>query len=141
MEQDKHNMSYTPEYRTWTNMKQRCYNPNFVQYKDYGGCGIGVSEEWRNSFIAFYVDMGPKPFPRAQIDRINNCLGYSVSNCRWVIASTNARNRKTKLTMKKVKEIRKFYATKKYTQKELAKMFSVTLGMINHVINNRSWKE
>ena len=35
-------------------MKQICYNKNLPQYKDYGGRGIKVCDEWLNDFMAFY---------------------------------------------------------------------------------------
>jgi hypothetical protein len=44
-------------YASWRNMIQRCTNPNHQQYQDYGGRGIEVCEQWRNSFQKFLQDM------------------------------------------------------------------------------------
>ncbi len=71
----------TPLYVAWFNMKQRCLNPRHPQYKDYGGRGITVCEQWL-TFENFAADMGPKP-PSLTLDRADNSLGYSRSNCRW----------------------------------------------------------
>lgn len=56
-------------------MKARCNNPNHRFYKDYGGRGIKVCEEWsdkkngHNNFQKWALDNGWKEF--LSIDRIN----------------------------------------------------------------------
>ena len=35
-------------------MNQRCSNPNTINYKNYGGKGIKVCDEWKDSFTSFY---------------------------------------------------------------------------------------
>ena len=49
-----HGKTGTRLYRIWVNMKTRCYNKNRIQYKDWGGRGIGVCDEWKDDFMAFY---------------------------------------------------------------------------------------
>lgn len=87
----------TPEYRIWGAMISRCYTPTDTTYQYYGACGITVCERWRKSFAAFLEDMGRRPTPKHQIDRINNLRGYSPGNCRWATRSQQMRNtRRTK---------------------------------------------
>ena len=64
-------------YRIWSCMKTRVYNPNRPQYSDYGGKGISVCCEWRNSFEAFR-DWAMRNGYRDDltIDRIDNDKGY-----------------------------------------------------------------
>lgn len=73
----------TAEYVAWRAMKQRCYTPSHPRYKSYGGRGIKVCEQWRNSFETFLADMGPKPGWAHSLGRKDNNADYSQSNCRW----------------------------------------------------------
>lgn len=81
-----------PEYPLWRGMKSRCYNKKSPQFKNYGARGITVCDEWRNSFAAFYRDMGPRPAPHLTVERKNNNRGYSKSNCVWATKSEQMRN-------------------------------------------------
>jgi hypothetical protein len=89
----KHGGAHLPEYRVWLDMKKRCLVPSAKDYATYGGRGITVCKAWLD-FETFYKDMGPKPSPEHQIDRINNNGSYRPSNCRWVTRKENMLNRK-----------------------------------------------
>lgn len=95
---NKHGMSKSKEYKCWAGFKGRCLNPENIQYKDYGGRGITVSDEWLD-FKNFYSDMGECP-EGYQIDRINNNRGYCKENCRWTTRTINSRNRRSAATHK-----------------------------------------
>ena len=137
-----HGMGKSAEYNAWANLRDRCLNPKYKAFKYYGGRGIKVCQRWKESFLAFYADMGPRPSQIHQIDRINNDGDYEPTNCRWVLPAQNARNRRrTKLTTEKAREIRKLHRSGKYSQKELGMMFGAAQGTISSLLNNETWRE
>lgn len=88
----RHGLSGTPEYVAWCGMIDRCYRERNKSFGDYGGRGITVCSEWRESFDRFFADMGPRPSRKHSIDRIDNSLGYEPSNCRWATQETQVNN-------------------------------------------------
>jgi len=83
---------YDPIYNLWRAMMRRCYTPTTKHYERYGGRGIKVCEAWRNSYLQFKQDIGPKPDEWATLDRINNDGNYEPFNCRWTNKSIQSRN-------------------------------------------------
>jgi len=72
-------------------MIQRCTNPNSVAYEWYGARGITVCDRWRNSFQAFFDDMGPRP-KGMTLEREKNDVGYQPGNCVWATRDAQMRN-------------------------------------------------
>lgn len=91
-----HGKSGTRLYKTWENMKERCYNTNNPRYYTYGDRGITVCDEWKDSFETFYdwaMFSGYKD--DLTIDRINVNNGYCPENCQWLTFSDNTIKRNT----------------------------------------------
>lgn len=75
-------------------MKMRCTSPKNISYKNYGGRGITVSDEWVDSFQNFINDMGKKPSPSHSIERLDNEKGYSKENCVWSTRTEQRKNQR-----------------------------------------------
>lgn len=92
---DVPNGSDHPLYQTWKHIVNRCENPECKSYHDYGGRGIRICDRWRNSFACFIADIGVRPSPGHELDRINNDGNYEPSNVRWSTRIDQARNKRT----------------------------------------------
>lgn len=88
-----HNLSNHRIYSVWHNMIDRCNNPKCKAYINYGERGIKVCKDWHN-VQNFIDDMYPTYQEGLELDRINNDLGYSKDNCRWVARSIQQRNKR-----------------------------------------------
>lgn len=100
--QSFHGKSRTPEYRAWISIKERCLNPNFRCYYNYGGRGISICERWldaESGFNNFFSDLGVRPSKNHSLDRINFNGNYEPSNCRWATAIEQANNKRTNVML------------------------------------------
>ena len=82
-----------------SDIKIRCYSKNCFHYKNYGGRGIKVCDEWlvgTDNFIKWARENGFKL--GLEIDRIDNNGNYSPSNCRFVTRKENCRNTRKNVT-------------------------------------------
>lgn len=79
-------------YYIWHHMMKRCYKTSDPEYKNYGGRGIKVCDEWQDilNFIKWAKNNNWNN--SLEIDRINNNKGYSPDNCRFVNRLLNAQN-------------------------------------------------
>lgn len=78
-------------YRAWSNMRNRCLNPNNDHYHRYGGRGIKICTRWLR-FINFLADMGECP-NGLSLERVDNDGNYELENCKWATTKEQARNK------------------------------------------------
>lgn len=119
-----HKMSGTRLYHTWMGMKGRCHNPNNASFERYGGRGIEVCEEWRNSFEPFHkwaLENGYSD--NKTIERINNNGNYSPDNCKWADNKEQSRNRRSNIKVS--------YQGGKITLMELSEISGISYGTIS----------
>ena len=126
----KHGECNSDEYKAWAQMKSRCYNKNYTNFKLWGGRGIVVCDKWRASFGNFLKDMGRKPSKKHSLDRINNDKGYSLDNCRWATRVEQSRNQSRN-------NIIEFAGTKKCLQ-EWSECTGINRGTISSRLR-RGW--
>jgi hypothetical protein len=113
----KHGFSRHPIYKTYIDMKNRCYNKNHAEYKNYGGRGIKICKSWLvkrdhiglKNFILWNSNLptGKQWCKGLEIDREDNSGDYSPSNCRWVTKKVNLNNKRNNVYVE--------YKDKKYT--------------------------
>jgi hypothetical protein len=75
----------------------RCFDPTSKSFRNYGGRGIKVCEDWL-SFEKFLLDMGPPP-KGCELDRVDNDGDYEKENCRWATRVQNANNKTTSVVI------------------------------------------
>lgn len=137
-----HGGSGTAEYIAWTNLLSRCKNKNHPSYKNYGGRGITVCEEW-DKFERFLSDMKERPSSKHSIDRIDNDGDYEITNCRWVtwnIQMSNKRKTGIKLSYNDVSMIKTLLKYKE-KGKDIAVLFGVHKNTISSIKTGKIWAE
>ena len=128
-----HGLTHSRIYNIWQGLLSRCYYSKNVAFKNYGGRGITVCEEWRNDFKAFYnwsISNGYSE--KLTLDRINSNGNYNPSNCRWVSMKEQENNRRNNRLI--------FYKNKKYTVSQLAEKLNITSATLLWRLNN-GWNE
>ena len=108
-------------YRSWANMKYRCYRKKNKDYKHYGARGIKVCKRWLNSFDSFCEDMG-KIKPTMTLDRIDNNGDYSPENCRWATMKEQNNNRRYNYSIE--------FKGKKRNAAQIARMIGMNPGVL-----------
>lgn len=138
----KHNGVGTRLYGIWRGIRNRCENLNSHVWGYYGGKGIKICDEWRDSFVAFRKWALANGYNgNLQIDRIESGKHYQPDNCRWVLPKVNSRNRKgVKLNKKKVANIKSLIKGG-IDLNEIAEMYNVNINTLRDILNGRTWTD
>ena len=119
-------------YHIWCGIKARCLNPNNAKYKNYGGRGITVCEEWKQSYESFRDwSLNNGYTENLSIDRIDVNGNYEPSNCRWADNFIQANNRTDNFIIEYNGEI--------HTVHEWAIITGISSENIRNRIKNFGW--
>lgn len=131
----KHNKTNTSIYNRWLGMKGRCNNPNNKKYKNYGGRGIKICDDWNNNengFKNFYEWAIRNNYKNnLTLDRIDVNGDYEPKNCRWVDMIVQENNRTNNRIVN--------YEGKEYTLFELSQISKVCYKTLHQRIYKYKW--
>jgi len=80
----QHGMANTGVYKSWKNMRNRCFNPQHKQYKRYGALGRIPCVFIAESAINLKSLIGNKPDGKT-LERPNNVNGYTCGTCKQCV--------------------------------------------------------
>ncbi len=119
----KHGKRKSRLYKTWQNMKTRCYNQRNKNYKYYGERGIMLCDEWKDDFKAFHDWAMQNGYnDTLTIDRIDVNGDYEPSNCRWVTMKEQGRNKRNNVIVE--------YQGKRMLLKEASKKSGISINTL-----------
>ena len=129
----------------YSNMKNRCYNKRDQKYKNWGGRGITVCDEWMNQEtikgVRHGITKGWTAFKKwaesngyadnLTLDRIDNNKGYSPENCRWVPMKEQANNTRRNIYIT--------YKGKTQTVTQWSEELNISRGLVYNRIKILHW--
>lgn len=124
-------------YGVWKDIKKRCYNENERSYKNYGGRGIKMCDEWKNNyenFKSWAISAGYDEnagYMECTIDRIDVNGNYCPENCRWVDVKVQANNMRSNCVIE--------YNAEKHTLSEWANILGIKAITLWARINTYNW--
>lgn len=136
----KHGSRRSRLYVIWTEVKQRCCNPNNKNYHNYGGRGIELCSDWIDNFQNFKTwaetngykeEILPNGKNKWTLDRIDVNGDYCPKNCRWITMQEQFRNKRDTIKVK--------YKGKSYTLMELSEIYNVSYDRLLYRIVEAKW--
>jgi hypothetical protein len=118
----KHGYARSKIYMVWLAIKGRCYNKSNISYKNYGGRGIKLANEWYDPkvFIEWAIAHGYEP--GLTIERVDVNGDYEPSNCTFIPRSEQSKNTRRNIRVEHNGELK--------TAAELAVIFGVNREVI-----------
>lgn len=140
-----HGESKTRLFHLWCSMKSRCFNKTATEFEHYGGRGISVCDEWKDSFVAFrdwaYQNGYDPDLPSKEctLDRIDVNGNYTPDNCRWVSMSEQLKNKRPNKYFKPVEMLDEHGAVVSTykTIAEAARELGICASSISNVCNGK----
>lgn len=137
-------VSYDRLYKVWQDMKIRCGNEKCKGYRNYGGRGITICDEWKNNYRAFkewaysngYNENAE--FGECTIDRIDVNGNYEPSNCRWITIQEQQKNKRPSSEWKKRNIKRRslvMFNGNMVPKYDLCQKFGISVETFNYRVN------
>lgn len=124
-------------YQLWIGMKMRCYNPSNDSYKNYGGRGIQVCDEWKDDYESFKewamssgYDVGAER-GQCTIERINLNDNYCPENCTWKTMKEQNNNKRSNRLIT--------FNGETHNLSEWADILGIKYGMLLDRLNKLHW--
>lgn len=130
----------------------------FIGFKDKDGyVTITVGNKYRRKAYQLVMDVWgkqpPKNMSNPTIDHIDGDINNNhINNLQWLSRSDNLikshksnprlgmKHGRSKLSNKDILQIRKLYATNKYTLASLGRKYNVSYQHIKRIVSNKQWK-
>lgn len=113
-----HSESKKRLYSIWAGIKNRCYNKNNVSYKNYGGRGIIMCDNWENDYISFRDWSLENGYDDTlTIERIDVNGNYEPSNCKWATRKEQGNNTRRTIKLQ--------YGGKEYSALQLSEALKI----------------
>lgn len=113
-------------YYIWSSMKKRCFDTENKSYKNYGGRGISICDEW------IIKKLGYKNFERwalnngykegLSIERIDNDGNYCPENCKWIKISEQANNKRNNIFV--------YIKDKRFSLKQASNIYNINYDCV-----------
>lgn len=118
----KYQYSNKKIYKKWQHMISRCNNSKDISFKNYGGRGIKVCNEWLeyDNFAKWSLENGFKE--GLELDRIDVNGDYEPNNCRYITQLENRRNKRRTLKYE--------YNGQEMTLKEISELIGVAYATL-----------
>ena len=125
----KHNLCNSRIYKIYIDMKKRCYNEKNHNYKNYGGRGIKICNEWLNDFMSFYNWSLKNGYQNnLSIDRINVNGDYKPTNCRWATKEIQCNNKRNNVFYE--------YNEEKLTGTQISRKYGINYNTLRYRIRS-----